>query len=181
MPGLQSSRLPCQPASTRGPDPSLAPTWRRPLPRAVASPGPADRLPPVSSRQFSGRGPGMRLSSDAGGRGGRKGPSSPSHHPLGKCRPFGCWGGASPNNSKQALGASPWQRAPVARRQGRRSKPREGVTHPGSPGEGGRAGSRLGSGTATAVGWTGEQEKGGERCSQNGNGAAQPCPLVPGP
>lgn len=58
--GSRAAACPCQPASTRSPDPdpSSAPTWWRPLPRAVASPGPADRLPPVSSRKFSGRGPG---------------------------------------------------------------------------------------------------------------------------
>lgn len=56
-----------------------------------------------------------------------------------------------------------------------------GVTHQagGRGGRGESAGTRLGSGTATAVGRRGEQEgKGRRRHTRNGNAAAQPCQLA---
>lgn len=88
----QGSRAAARPASRPAlAAPAPAPAWRpcgSVLCRARSHPQ-AQRiaLPSVSSRQFSGRGPGTRFSSDPGGPRGRKGPSSPPH-PLGNSRRY---------------------------------------------------------------------------------------------
>lgn len=134
---------------------------RRPLGgapgHAPSRPWPQDRLSKVPSLGGAPR----RGSPPTREDGRKKGPQLPAP-PSGKSwpRPLGR---DQPNNAKHSPGASPWQRAPVARRPGAVVNRVRGVTHPGRGGDGELAGTRPGSRTQTAA----EGGGGGSRGSRN--------------